>query len=493
MMLRRVLPTIAIVAMFGMAQLAFAANVGELVGVDDDFWGASIGDVDNSAATTAPFGVFNGSLDMATVNGWLTAGGVHSFALIPPAPSYYGNSSLPVAGVPDVGIQELTLTLSDWSTVTVPLINGAYIKRGIAQGAGRDTYMEDMNFHDHESLDAVPANGGPRPVLYQVDLSAYQGNSVMLDPSLDLRASGFSEEGRTFDVYEVTEAYDYTDVTYGSLVFGGEIPELPPLAFNLLATQDAYLQSGVDVPDGVATQHCVTANPDQNKAVIYDFDIAASGAEGLEAVGDGVLRINVGWDEGEDSTVVAVWEVIGDEWDETTVTAVNYCLDGQVPNMLGDMAGTGIITEEGNFVYNDIPVAEATITKLLNGEISGLALSTPTGGWMNTCVRTTNTDWTLHATPQLIFSATQGGGEELPGDFNGDGVVSDADYTIWADNYGASGATFAMGDANGDGEVSDADYTIWADNYGATSAAVPEPTTMALVALGGLAMIRRKR
>jgi hypothetical protein len=57
-------------------------------------------------------------------------------------------------------------------------------------------------------------------------------------------------------------------------------------------------------------------------------------------------------------------------------------------------------------------------------------------------------------------------GSSVPGDANGDGAVTDADYTVWADHYGASGATSSMGDFNGDGSVTDADYTIWADHYG---------------------------
>jgi hypothetical protein len=46
------------------------------------------------------------------------------------------------------------------------------------------------------------------------------------------------------------------------------------------------------------------------------------------------------------------------------------------------------------------------------------------------------------------------------GDFNGDGMVDGADYTLWADGD-------ASADANGDGVVDLADYTIWSDNLGA--------------------------
>jgi CotH protein/chitobiase/beta-hexosaminidase-like protein/lamin tail-like protein len=58
------------------------------------------------------------------------------------------------------------------------------------------------------------------------------------------------------------------------------------------------------------------------------------------------------------------------------------------------------------------------------------------------------------------------------GDANLDGVVGDADYTIWADNYMANMASWSMADFNGSGIVTEADYTFWADNYGSgTSAA----------------------
>ena len=86
--------------------------------------------------------------------------------------------------------------------------------------------------------------------------------------------------------------------------------------------------------------------------------------------------------------------------------------------------------------------------------------------------------------------AATSGTSPTPGDFNGDGNVDTADYTIWADNYtgsGGTGGTPSTGDANGDGAVDTADYTIWADNYTGSQAAgvVPEPAALTLL-LGAL-------
>lgn len=54
----------------------------------------------------------------------------------------------------------------------------------------------------------------------------------------------------------------------------------------------------------------------------------------------------------------------------------------------------------------------------------------------------------------------------LRGDYNGDGRVDAADYTVWRDNLESSLAFQA--DGNRDGTVNLADYVIWRNNYGSS-------------------------
>jgi T5SS/PEP-CTERM-associated repeat protein len=80
------------------------------------------------------------------------------------------------------------------------------------------------------------------------------------------------------------------------------------------------------------------------------------------------------------------------------------------------------------------------------------------------------------------------------GDYNHNGVVDAADYTVWRDTLGQT--TFPL-PADGDGNhVIDAnDYAIWKSNFGQTagsgasdSQSVPEPSTVAIL-LTGIAML----
>ncbi|MEN1679721.1 MAG: hypothetical protein AAGJ46_09010 [Planctomycetota bacterium] len=85
----------------------------------------------------------------------------------------------------------------------------------------------------------------------------------------------------------------------------------------------------------------------------------------------------------------------------------------------------------------------------------------------------------------------------LPGDFNGDGVVDTADYTVWRDTLNST--TDPRADADGDNDVDTDDYLIWRQNFGAvasgatSSQSVPEPAAFGAVLMVALVIIGRQR
>ena len=90
--------------------------------------------------------------------------------------------------------------------------------------------------------------------------------------------------------------------------------------------------------------------------------------------------------------------------------------------------------------------------------------------------------WTI---PNSVFA--------IPGDFNGDGDVDGGDLAYWSTWYGIN----ANGDADGDGDTDGDDFLGWQRNFTgslpfAAAAAVPEPSTLILLACAMLISWRRR-
>lgn len=87
----------------------------------------------------------------------------------------------------------------------------------------------------------------------------------------------------------------------------------------------------------------------------------------------------------------------------------------------------------------------------------------------------------------------------LAGDFNDDGQVDAADYTLWRDNVGAPAGTL-VNDPNVGAAIGQPQYDSWSNNYGrslsAGVTAVPEPSAaglaIALIVASGLPSKRRQ-
>ena len=82
---------------------------------------------------------------------------------------------------------------------------------------------------------------------------------------------------------------------------------------------------------------------------------------------------------------------------------------------------------------------------------------------------------TIHQTPST----------PIAGDFNNDGVVNNADLTVWKSGFAG-------------GTMTGADYLLWQRNFGATSAtasvaAVPEPASACIAVMALFAVSRCRR
>ena len=103
---------------------------------------------------------------------------------------------------------------------------------------------------------------------------------------------------------------------------------------------------------------------------------------------------------------------------------------------------------------------------------------------------------------ELVLSLA---GALLPGDANGDGCVDDLDLTALAVHWQQSTNLWEDGDFDGNGIVNDLDLTALAVNWqqgcggggsfadALAAANVPEPVTLLSLALGGIALVRRRR
>jgi T5SS/PEP-CTERM-associated repeat protein len=171
--------------------------------------------------------------------------------------------------------------------------------------------------------------------------------------------------------------------------------------------------------------------------------------------------------------------------------------------LLIELAGTTPGSQYDQLLVTGKVTLDGTLQVLLNGfspipgntfQILDFASLTGTFATMNLPTLSGGLTWN---TSQLYVSGVLTVG--VPGDYNHNGTVDAADYTVWRDTLGQTGAGLAA-DGNHDQLIDTADYNLWKANFGQaagsgshTTGSVPEPATAVMLSLGMLAIFGPRR
>lgn len=227
----------------------------------------------------------------------------------------------------------------------------------------------------------------------------------------------------------------------------------------------------------------------------YRWDGTASGYDMLSAVvaaddrlygkfGGSVLLLGLGYDQ---PGLPPFGLSDGTQFDEHGIAQSGFT-DGATALDPADRYGEG--WEDAYWVYaaaDTSPYDGGTWSRSTKGfGTRGLT----NGAWDGWTFTTDTEDLGRPIYPDLPTPATVAT-DAQPGDYNGDGNVNLADYTLYRDTLGSVLDEWGSGaDGSGNGVVDAADYDVWRQHFGtaiaspaASHATVPEPGGVALILL----------
>ena len=294
-----------------------------------------------------------------------------------------------------------------------------------------------------------------------------------LDASLDLTTTGSSnramaaldeagQEGSSGPAYGWTVLRGMYDDTHVDRVNGFmDDIRISDTALDVAEFLNPFA-SGLTLAVNTATGEVRLQN-DGAAAISLDYYRLDSPTDGalLTADYDG----STGWYSLSDQGVDATGTGYGESWDEATASALSANL--LVENfLLGDTT-----LEPGEYRWLGVPVDLQQL-----GDDLVFQYSEPDGSLKRARVVYTTESW------------------GLAGDFNGDGTVDLADYTVWRNNLGAADESSLQNNGNGAAGVDLGDYQLWRLQFGQSQSvalaatSVPEPTGVGLLALAVLAV-----
>jgi Tol biopolymer transport system component len=335
-----------------------------------------------------------------------------------------------------------------------PLVMGGNVASASAKynaNGSRVIYVADQDHNSVDELYSVATTGGA-PVKLNGPLVS--GGDV------SQTSSRFSPDGNRV-VYRADQNTDEKFELYSVPSTGGT-----PVKLNgsLVSAGDVVADSARISPDSTHVLYLADQDTD-NKFELYNVPIA----------GGTPLKLN------------GLLPTTGD------VTSAEFTPDGSRVIYLANEDAANM------FELYSVPSSGGIPTKLsgplvTGGDVTDFAIS-PNG---QRVVYRADTD--TDEVYELYSIQTTTSIAPLAGDYNGNGIVDIADYTIWRDTLGSTIDLRANGDNNGasTGKIDQADYTFWRSHFGthagsgaSAGAAIPEPSTLWLGSFCSLGLIAK--
>jgi hypothetical protein len=346
---------------------------------------------------------------------------------------------------------------------------------------------------------SVPAEYTPR-VADQQELYIGTGNGGVGSGKVYQNGAGsLVSVGRQAFIGE--EAVGEYYLSGGTFEIRGDAPAdgITPGYDNTLGSFNGYADQGGDLILGSqATANGLLSVQGGDLDVARDVIVGLDGVGVLQVVGGG-SAINIGGDlsfGGDFSAAAGQQGTLKFVIDDASPSVIN--VNGGAPDGGGTIPGDVYLydtdlelrvsgyrpTSGQQFVlvdYAGVVVGDGAFAGVTPKEVDGIEWDVVIGG----------AGGDIRAVATTVY---------LPGDTDFDGDIDDADLGTAFANYtgpltGGGGRTFADGDNDGDGDVDDADLGAAFAAYTGplANAAVPEPTSLALLTLGGLFVARRRR
>jgi Tol biopolymer transport system component len=390
-------------------------------------------------------------------------------------------------------------------------LNGVLVNGGDVDPLGtrfspdgsRVLYVADQDTDEAPELYSVPAAGGTPLKL---------NGPLVLGGRVASASARFNANG-TRVLYVADQYTNSVDELFSVAASGGT-----PVKLNgtLIAGGDVSLTSSLFSADGSR----VVYRADQNLDNVFElYSVPSTGGISVKLNGSLVSAGDVVEDSARvspDSTRVLY---IADEDTNEKFELYNVPISAGTPNKLsgpllsqGDVTAAEFTPDGSRVIYlanedsvsafelYSVPSAGGTPTKIsgplvYGGNVTDFQIS-PNGQRV-----VYRADADTDGMFELYSASLSASG--VTGDYNGNGIVDAADYTVWRDTLGSTTDLRANGDNAGAsaGKIDQADYTFWQLRFGNhassgaadANATVPEPASAWLLFFAAMTLYRRRK